>query len=285
MSGACARRRPVVSPSPISEVRGLSIRVTANGVKSWQIRYRPKGKSQRYEIPGRFDPHSPEALSLATARQRARDIVAAAKKGIDLPEHERRERAKVETVQPVTRTMTELATDYVNKHCKLHQRRWRDTDLRLRNHVLPTLGNRPVASIRKGDMVDLLDEIEHVKGMRQQVNRTRTTLSAMFEFAIEREHEYGVSENPVAGIRRRKVEGERSRVLSNEELRAIWRTLETMDDPGRSFVQLLMLTGVRRDEARGLRWNEIDFHSGLWILPGARTRAARISKYLCRTKH
>lgn len=263
---------------PDKDVPGLAIRVTATGVKSWQIRYRPKGKPQRYEIPGRFDPHSTQGLSLAAARLRARDIIAAARRGIDLPAEERRQaedQANAEAAASGVRTVRDLAEAYVNKHCKLHQRRWRDTELRLRNHVLPKLGDRIAATIRRGDIIELLDHIEQVKGMRQQVNRTRTTLGAMFDFAIEREYEYAVRENPVAGTRRRKVEGERSRVLNDDELKAIWLALQKLQDPGRSFVQLLMLTGTRRDEARGLQWHELDLEQSQWLLPGTRNKSGK----------
>src|SRR4051794_7744634 len=67
-----------------TEVPGLSLRVTANGARSWLIRYRVKGRpGQRPYTPGPVS-----SVSLADARQRARDIIAAAKRGIDLIEQE-----------------------------------------------------------------------------------------------------------------------------------------------------------------------------------------------------
>jgi hypothetical protein len=59
------------------------------------------------------------------------------------------------------RTVRELATEYVDKHCKPHQRRWRDTELRLHNHVLPTLGDKKVGALRRAEVVELLDRLEH----------------------------------------------------------------------------------------------------------------------------
>ena len=137
-------------------------------------------------------------------------------------------------------------------------------------HVVPILGDRPANSVRRADIVELMDDLQHRKGLRQQVNRTRSALSAMFRYAIEREY---VDTNPVAGTRSRKLETDRQRTLSDEELRAIWLALDAMPDPGRSFVRALILTGARHSEVRQLPWAEIS--GDLWILPAARNKAAR----------
>jgi len=62
-----------------AEVRGLALRVTINGEKSWLIRYRPRGQPQKYDTPGPYP-----AVSLAEARKRALNLLAAAKRGVDL---------------------------------------------------------------------------------------------------------------------------------------------------------------------------------------------------------
>ena len=74
----------------------------------------------------------------------------------------------------------------------------------------------------------------------------------MFKYACEREI---VLDNPVSGTRPRKVETERTRVLNDGELRAIWRALDEMEDPGRTFVTALLLTGCRRDEIGHMQWS------------------------------
>jgi integrase len=66
---------------------------------------------------------------------------------------------------------------------------------------------------------------------------------------------------------------ERQRILTNDEMRAIWLALEEMPDPGRSFVRALFLTGARLSEVRELPWAEIG--GDLWTLPAARNKAAR----------
>ena len=67
----------------------------------------------------------------------------------------------------------------------------------------------------------------------------------------------------------------RERVLSDSELRAIWRAADSLSNPGRSFVKALILSGQRRDEVRCLPWAEIDLDRALWLLPAARTKPKR----------
>jgi hypothetical protein len=243
-------------------VRGLTVRVS--GVRSFVVRYRLPKQKQRDIAIGIY----PE-MTLAEARHRARHIVAAAKRGVDLIAEEKRAQATRRQEEATARTVKQLAAEYM-AHAKAHQRRWQDVETRLKNHVLPVLGDRPVKSIRRADIVELLDVMQ-AKGLRQQVNRVRSALSTMLDFAVEREY---VDTNPVIGTKRRKLETERNRVLSDAELRAIWRALDKMPDPGRSFVKTLMLTGARRDEVRKLPWSEIG-DNGIWVLPGARNKSAR----------
>ena len=252
-----------------TEVSGLSLRVSATGAKSWFVRYRPKKQTQRsVAIPGDYP-----TTSLAAARSRAQDILAAAKRGVDLIEEEKRQLTSVaKAVATKQRTVRTVIADHVEMHCKKHLKRWRDAELRLKNHVLPTLGDKPIADVRRGDIVELLDHLEHKKGLRHQVNRVRTSLGGVFRWAVEREY---LAENPIIGTRSRKMESERTRVLDDRELEALWRALDDMPDPGRALVRILLLTAVRRDEARQMKWDELDLDTGVWLLPAARTKTGR----------
>lgn len=251
-----------------AEVRGLSLRVSATGTKSWFVRYRPRGQAQRsIVVPGDY-PHT----SLAAARSRAQDILAAAKRGIDLIAEERRQQtARARAASANTRTVSALVADYVEIYCMKHQRRWRDVQRLFKNHVLPRLGHKLLADLRRSDVVELLDYLENKKGLRQQVNRVRSYLCAMFRWAIEREY---MTENPTVGTSKRAVEYERTRVLNDRELKAIWHSLCEMPNPGKTFVQILLLTATRRDEAKRMKWDELDLEGGVWVLPAARTKSA-----------
>jgi integrase len=251
-----------------SEAKGLTLRLAAGGgVKSWSVRYRVRGQPQRtFTLPSRYP-----TTSLAEARRRAEAIRTAARDGRDLPDEEERAAEAREKAAASARTVRELAAEFIESYAKTNHRRWKVTQQRIGNHVLPRLGARAAASVRRTDVAELLDHLEREKGLGAQVNRTRTTLSSMFTFAIEREI---VASNPVAGVRRRR-EVERTRTLSDAELRAVWGALNKMPEPGASFVRALMLTAARRDEVRCMQWSEIDAESGLLTVPAARTKTQK----------
>jgi integrase len=109
-------------------------------------------------------------------------------------------------------------------------------------------------------------------GLRAQVNRVRSQVVAALNWAVE--HEY-LDANPAAAVKRRKIEGSRERVLSDDELRAIWRAADALSEPSRSLVMAWILTGQRRDEVRCMMWSEIDLGRALWSLPAARNKGKR----------
>ena len=93
-----------------TEVTGLTLRVKSNGTCSLVVRYRPRLRPQRNcTVPGAYP-----MVTLAVARQSARDILAAAKRGVDLIADENRREAERRKTQAFVRTLRELAAEYVS---------------------------------------------------------------------------------------------------------------------------------------------------------------------------
>ena len=87
--------------------------------------------------------------------------------------------------------------------------------------------------------------------------------------------EWGVIEvSPCAGIRAPAAETSRDRVLSDDELKAVWRAADALETPYNGFIKLLILTGARRSEVAGMTWSEIDTASRVWTFPAARAKNA-----------
>jgi len=252
-------------------VRGLSLRINPassknpEGLRYWLFRYRPRGQGQRSSVLGPYP-----ALSLTDARRRAGDIGNAATKGIDLLAAEKRQTEERRKAEARARTVRDVAEDYL-AHVKA-LKSYRDIKSRLHNHIFPALGHRLIGEIRQADIVELLDKVQHHRGLRHMTNRVRETLICLFAYAIERQL---IETNPAVTTKRRKVEKPRERLLSHDELRALWQALDRISEPGRSFVRTLMLTGCRREEARAMQWTELDLEGRLWSLPSQRTKAAR----------
>jgi integrase len=126
----------------------------------------------------------------------------------------------------------------------------------------------PASSVDLKRIADLLDIIAKERGA-VSANRARTSLSAMFSWAMRKGlHDH----NPVANTEPRK-EQTRHRVLTDTELAVVWNTVGAGDYG--AIVKLLILTGQRAAEIAELRWPEIDFDRGLISLPAERTKNGR----------
>jgi integrase len=241
--------------------------------KAWSIRYQPKGGARKRAT---YDAYP--TISLAEARARAKEIAAAAARGIDLPQQEENQREEERKGANRPQTVGDLLDKYVEEHCKANQRRWRLVERMFEMHVKParvdvrTLGEKPLIELRRADLVELLDDLQNEKGLRAQVNRVRTQIVAALNWAIDREY---LDTSPAAAIKKRKIEASRSRVLSDDELRAIWRAVDELSEPSRSLVKAWILTGQRRDEVRCMMWSEIDLGRALWTLPASRNKGKR----------
>ena len=103
-----------------------------------------------------------------------------------------------------------------------------------------------------------------------EANHVRASLSAFFGWAMR---EGLAAANPVMNTNKAAENGGRERVLSADELRAIWNAVG--DGDYGIIVQLLLLTGQRRDEIGGLRRSEIDLDKAVISLPSERTKNKR----------
>jgi integrase len=98
-------------------------------------------------------------------------------------------------------------------------------------------------------------------------NRARGSLSAFFRWAIG---EGLCDANPVTGTNEHQENGPRERALSDAEAATVFLACPE-NDYGR-IIQLLMLTGCRREEIGSLEWSEIDLEAEVITLPPSRTK-------------
>jgi len=123
--------------------------------------------------------------------------------------------------------------------------------------------------LRRADVAARLASIAHDNGL-VAANRARAALSASFSWAIGE----GLTDvNPVIGTNKACDEISRDRVLSDEELRLIWRHVG--EGEYGAIVRLLMLTGQRREEVGGMRWSELSLAKGVWAIDASRTKNQR----------
>jgi integrase len=144
-------------------------------------------------------------------------------------------------------------------------RSYEETKRHLETHWRP-LHVFPVRNVARANVAAETNAIARRSGP-VAANRARASLSAFFRWAIGQ----GLcDQNPVAGTSKQKENGPRERSLSDAEIAAVWLAAPE-NDYGR-IVQLLMLTGCRRDEIGSLRWSEIDTEAKAIALTASRTK-------------
>ncbi len=240
-----------------TEIKGFGLRVTAAGARSFILNYRANGRARRYTIGAYPD------WSVAAAREEAKSL----KREIDLggdPMGERHE----ERAAP---TMAELGRRYLAEHAvKKRESSQREDRSILNNLVLPKLGAIKVAEVRHVDVERLHREISVRAPYR--ANRMVALLSKMFALAIKWEMR---PDNPAKGVER-NPEIKRNRYLAPDELQRLLAALaEHPDQRSANAVRLLMLTGARRGEVLGARWDMFDLEAGLWVKPSGHTKQRR----------
>jgi integrase len=244
-------------------VPGLALRVTDRGAKSFVLvtRY-PGSANPTARALGAYG-----AISLEAARLKAREWLGLIGNGID-PEAYAVERA--------AQTFRAIATEYLARKAQHHRSRdW--VEAALVRLVYPTFGPRPIDAIGRGDIVRLLDEIEDERGP-VMANRTLGIINRIMNWHATRSDTF---RSPIVRGMARAQEQARSRVLTDDELRALWRATDRgADTPLARFhassaqsvfgrlVRFILLTATRRNEAAMAKRSEIA--GAEWTIPAAR---------------
>jgi integrase len=244
---------------------GLALRITDNGGKSWCAFYRFKGRLRRFTI-GRYP-----AIKPAQARREAAAALERVREGAD-PAEEKRARREMRT--PEADTFGAVAQDYLERHLREHRRAstFLEAKRDLEHDALPAWRKRPIASITRRDVLDLIDGIV-ARGSEVQANRTLARLRALFNWAIEKDR---VTASPVARMKLPTQEQARDRVLSDDELRWLWQACDETGWPFGPLAKLLLLTAQRRDEVAGMEWSEIDVGKRVWTIPRHKAKNDRV---------
>jgi hypothetical protein len=212
---------------------GFGVRIRAGGKRTWIVQYRVGTKQRRVTLG------NVEVLDPDKARLAARETLAKVQLGGD-PQIER-----AETKARASVTVGAVVSRYLEDAAERQRARSLDATRRyLRVHWAP-LKEIPIDRVHRATVAARLKEIAKENGP-VAANRARQCLSAFFGWAMRE----GLTDlNPVAATNQAVEETSRERVLSDDELKAIWRTCR--DDTFGRIVRLLILTGQRRDEVGG----------------------------------
>jgi integrase len=245
--------------------RGLSIRCTPAGVKTWTFAYKLNGRMRRVTL-GEYP-----ALGLSEARTQADQRRAQRQAGKDPRAVQDAERA---AQAQTTLTFAELCESYV-AHVKAGGKISWKTDEGYLKRPKAKFGKRPAVSITKRELVDFFETIARTS--KSSANRTQSTVRTMWGWAADRDH---IPMNFLAGVK--KVggkENEKDRVLTADELRAFLAALVGADVEATEIVRMalkgILLTAQRPGEVAGMMLSELHDLAGPaphWIIPRLRTK-------------
>jgi len=256
---------------------GLYLQIGSHpDVRSWIYRYRFDGKV-RYLGLG-----SANAIGL----KRARELVAEPRRlraeGTDPLNAKRAKKNEAKIAAARAMTFKDVAEDYIRAHepdwsNAVHRAQWRST---MATFVYPVIGNIPVSAIDTALVLKVLQPIWHDR--IETAVRVRGRIESVLDAARAVDLRDGTNPALWKGhldkllakpAQVRKVE--HLAALPYRELPAFIKQLRARHGLGAVALEFTIQTAARTSEVLGATWNEIDFDSHVWTIPGTRMKASK----------
>ena len=262
-----AKLRTLAEPGKHFDGGGLYLDFTKAGGRYWRLKYRYGGKEKLLAM-GVYP-----AVSLKDARAQAAAARELLQAGEDPAQQRKAEKAK--TAHESANTFQAVAADWMKHQAS----RWEaDTAARIRASleadIFPTLGARPMASIKPGEIMAAVKKIE-ARGAGDQAGRVLQRVKAIYRWAVTHER---IESNPMLDLVPTEIlkprEVQHRAALAAAELPAFLEKLDAYaGDPHTVHaLRMVMLTATRPGEVRGARWDEFDLAAGLWVIPAERMK-------------
>ena len=252
----------------------LGIRVTDKGAKSFIVVKRMAGaRAPVVNVLGTYP-----ALPLIDARKRARAVLGQIAEGVD-PKKEAKAKREAEAAKDKN-TFTAVAKSFVALHASKNRSGF-EAERIINLYLLPTFGQKQMGDIKRREIADLLDRLERGTfkdedgrklGGPVMADHVLATVRKLMNWHAARDDEFV---NPIVkGMARTKPkERERKRVLTDDEIRAMWTALDkdapkskrATPDLFASYVRVLFYSAQRREEVSGMLRSQFD--DGVWTIP------------------
>ncbi len=221
-------------------------------------------------------------VSLADARDKARELRKQVRNGVNPLEEKHAARAQQEKLAHKNRTFTECAEDVIDIKAKelknqKHIAQWRST---LEAYAYPVVGEKPISAITKVDVLAILEPIWLTKN--ETASRLRGRIEAIIDYAKAKEYFEG--DNPASwkGMLKpllpmpSKVQKQKHHAaLPYLEIQAFISDLQKRAGISARALEFSILTVARSGEVRGAEWSEIDLKGKTWTIPGNRMKAGK----------
>lgn len=259
---------------------GLALVITPKGACSWVLRTRVDGKSTDRRLGG-YSQHAgiPGALTLKQARDAAGGMRAKVAEGADpvtLRRAERKAKREAAQAKASEKTFEEVArlahtTKAAGFKNPKHAAQWITT---LETYAFPKIGDKPVAEIRAGDVVEALQPIWHA--IPETASRVAQRIAAVMRYA---EGHGWTDRAPVKAalelLGPQQVVVKHHPALPVAETPRFMGALRAADGIGARALEFAVLTAARSGEVRGATWREIDLKAKQWTVPAERMKRHR----------
>lgn len=255
--------------------RGLAVRVTASGGRTFLCQYTLNGQKWRVPLG------ACSAVALSKAREAAAAIMGDVAKGRN-PAAERKDAAAAERAKRTRDRLTlrVLIDDWQRLHLAERRPSYAAEAVRALHYAFTDALDGAAEDLDRAAVVRALDALTRRRKRRDgtgadkpkggaMTGRTAAYGRAAFAWAVKRGT---VHANPFSNLPFAKSVAKRERVLSDDEIAEIWRAAGDAASPYGAIVRLLILTGQRRGEVASMSWGEISDDLATWMLPGERTK-------------
>lgn len=260
----------------VGGVAGLLLQITPKGGRTWLLRVTIGDRRREFGLGGFPD------VSLAQARERAREAKDQIWRGIDPIEERKAKRHALVLAQRRSLTFTEAIERCLSakldafKNPK-HRDQWRNT---LSQYAVPELGLMPVDTIRVQDILRVLEPIWLTK--TETASRLRGRIEAVLSWATVAGYRNGDNPARWAGNLKELLPaaskvGRQSNqpALQIQDAPRWFSTLQKREGMGSRCLEFAILTAARSQEVRGAVWEEIDLKNKVWSIPATRMKMGR----------
>lgn len=255
---------------------GLLLQITPSGAKSWVLRA-VVGDLRREIGLGPF----PD-VTVAQARERAREARESIRQGIDPVEAKKATRAALAASQRRGMTFAKAVDGFLTAKLdefrnEKHRKQWRAT---LDTYAGPEIGTSPVGLITVQDIQRTLAPIWSTK--TETASRLRGRIESVLAWATVQGHRTG--DNParwkgnldaILPKPGKVAKSDNHPALALDDAGRWFADLRKRDGMGARALEFLAMTAARSGEVRGATWGEIDLDGGIWTIPAARMKASR----------
>lgn len=262
------RAKPQNKPYTLNDGQGLSLLINPDGSKGWRFRFRFAGKARLMSF-GSYN-----LVSLAEAREK-RDIARKqVTNGIDPIEE--RKALKLARMVSIENSFEAVSREWHASKADRWTVAYRDEIIKtFEQDIFPFIGKRPISEIKPLDLLEVLRRIEK-RGALEKTRKVRQRCGEVFRYAIitgRAEYNPAPDLAIALGIPKQKHHP----FLSVEELPYFVKDLMAYTGSiiTKNATKILMLTGVRTQEMRFAKWDEIDLGKGIWEIPAERMKMRR----------